>query len=60
MKSQDDFFFLAFLVIKKFGLRSFAREREREIDTRTKRSIFISQGVHMVHNSHQIKVFGRL
>jgi hypothetical protein len=24
------FFFLAFLVIKKFGLRSFARERERE------------------------------
>lgn len=30
MKSQDDFFFLAFLVIKKFGLRSFARERERE------------------------------
>jgi hypothetical protein len=49
VKSQDDFFFLAFLVIKKFGLRSFAREREREIDTRTKRSIFISQGVHMVH-----------
>jgi len=54
-------FFSSFFSYKEVRSQIFCeREREREIDTRTKRSIFISQGVHMVHNSHQIKVFGRL